>query len=117
MKFPPQPETGYPTIYKPLSSAKWEARNNAFQQINIYDGLGLNDYGYLKGEISMSEMDTLTEEYIISTVKSLFDNYFDFLGLKEKFNINYKKQLLIKAPYMIPNGNDNIDSFFSLWKE
>lgn len=113
----PQPDPDYPTVYKPLPASEWEVRNAEFQQVSIHEELYLNEYGFVEGAFPLIGTDTLTEEFIINMVKSLFDNYSHFLGLPENVDINYKEQLRINTPYMVPSGSDNIESFFRLWEE
>ena len=64
----PQPEPGYPTVYKSLSSSEWQTRNAEFQQINIHEGLSLNEYGFVEGEIQLAEYDSLNEPFLIENV-------------------------------------------------
>jgi hypothetical protein len=113
----PHPNPDYPTVYNPIPASEWEVRNAEFQLVKIHEGLSLNKYGFVEGTFPLIGTDTLTEEFIIDMVKSLFDNYSHFLGLPEDVDINYKEQLRINTPYMVPSGSDNIESFFRLWEE
>jgi hypothetical protein len=49
----PFPSAEYPTIYPRVINQKdWEAKNAAFQEINIHENLMLNQQGFLEGEVS-----------------------------------------------------------------
>ena len=108
----PLPEPGYPTTYEILSQSEWNVRNGDFQKINIYEGLTLNEYGFVEGEIPLIENDTFTKDIIVSIVDNLILKYKSYLGIPENADINYEEKLRIDVPYMIPFGSVNIKWFF-----
>jgi hypothetical protein len=91
----PLPEEGYPYIYKRLSSSEWETRNAVFQEINIHEGLNLNDCGFAEGEILLNKNDSLTEEFVIQTLESIIERYKSFLGIPNTTSIDYRKDFRI----------------------
>ena len=115
----PQPDPGYPTIYKPLSASEMAAQNTRFQGINIHEGLSLNEYGFVEGEIFLSDFDTITKEFVINCIDSLVSSYQSFFGIPNGFQIDYENHVQIFAPYPLIGGSSpmNINSFFLMLKE
>ncbi len=108
----PLPEAGYPTTYKVLSQSEWNAQNTKFQNINIFEGLTLNEYGFVGGEVLWNDFDTITQELVVTVVDSLISVYHTFLGIPEESEFNYERAILINAPYLIPGGRLDVQSFF-----
>ena len=108
----PLPESDYPTTYQPLSQTEWNERNADFQKINIYEGLILNEYGFVEGKIPMNENDSITEEYVTKTIDSLVAVYKCFFGILENIQFDFENELLIEAPYLTPVGRLNIGRFY-----
>ncbi|MEN8116842.1 MAG: hypothetical protein ABFS16_07670 [Bacteroidota bacterium] len=108
----PLPEPGYPTTYKVLNQSEWDAVNADFQKINIHEGLRLNEYGFVEGEIVLNEYDSIEKVFFISKIDSIVLRYKKFLGISEDIEINYEEEVLIEAPYLIPYGRLCIKSFF-----
>jgi hypothetical protein len=115
----PQPDPDYPTVYNPLSASELVARNTEFQQVNIHEGLSLNEYGFIKGEIFLSDFDTITKELVINCIDSLVSRYQSFFGIPNGFQIDYETHVQVFAPYPLIGGASpmNINSFFLMLKE
>ena len=108
----PLPEAGYPTTYKVLSQSEWNVRNTEFQEINNYEGLSLNEYGFMEGEILWNDFDSITKELVVTVVDSLISVYGMFLGIPEGSGFDYERVILINAPYLTPGGRLCVQSFF-----
>lgn len=113
----PQPDPEYPTIYKPLSISEWDSRNAEFQQNNIHEGLSLNEYGFVKGEIPLSENDSVTADFVFENVGGIILKYWQFLGIENTENINLEEQLKINDPFLIPFGVTEVEFYFDQIKE
>lgn len=109
----PLPEQGYPTTYKPLNQAEFSLRNKAFQKINIYNGLHLNEYGFVTGEISIGENDSITKDFVLAVIDTLIERYQLFMGIPPSISVNTEREILIDAFYIVPNGNVTIDRYFN----
>lgn len=89
----PQPEQGYPTTYKPLSQSEWETLNSEFQKVNVYEGLALNEFGFVKGEILLNKSDSITPEFVIGKVDALVEHYQDFMGIPHNYLLNIETDI------------------------
>lgn len=112
----PQPQPGYPYTYYPLSQSEWNAANANFQKINIYEGLRLNEYGFVHGEIPIIENDSLTKDFIINTIDSLVNRYLSFIGIPENIKINAETDFTGQYIFIYPNMDIEIPVYF-LWLE
>ena len=113
----PLPESGYPTIYKPLTGTEWNERNTEFQKINIYEGLSLNEYGFVEGEISLNEDDSITAEYVTDVLEGIIQSYKYFLGIPTLESIELKDDLRIHIPGYTGGSATKIDHYFEVMKE
>ena len=108
------PDSRYPTIYNPLSANEWETKNAAFQQINEYSGLSLNEYGYVEGEIPLNENDSLTESFVIKRLEYIVKMYKSFLGISNSMSVDCRKDVRISVPLMVPVSSYPIDYYFEM---
>jgi hypothetical protein len=107
----PLPEAGYPKTYTPLSASVWNQRNSEFQEINIYDGLSLNKYGFVEGEIRINENDSLTQEYVVNKLDSIINTYKSYLGIT--ININIENDIRTYYPLLVgSSGSISLKSFY-----
>lgn len=113
----PLPEPGYPTTYKPLSSAEWEARNTEFQKINIHEGMSLNEYGFVEGEIQLDENNSLNKESIILNLEIILEKFGNYMGIVNYETINLKNDLRIHIPGNIGGYSTTIDNYFKAIEE
>ena len=113
----PLSEPGYPSTYEILSQSEWNVRNDDFQKINIYDGLTLNDYGFMNGIIPLNVNDSITEEFVLKNVDSILMRYRNFMGISDDIIFDLENQLLAYSLFMTPFGFDNIRDYFSHLKE
>lgn len=112
----PQPQPGYPYTYYTLSQSEWNAANTDFQKINIYEGLRLNEYGFVQGEIPIIENDSLTKDFVINTIDSLVNRYLSFIGIPENIEINVETDFTGQYKFIYPNMDVEIPVYF-LWLE
>ncbi len=108
----PLPESGYPSSYTPLSNSAWIDLKSKFDNINFYDGLSLNEYGFVTGKVQTNPDDSISKEFVISKIDSFITKYRDFMGIPEDEIFTLENQILIKAPYLIPGGRTSIGSFY-----
>ena len=115
----PTPDSRYPTVYKPLTSGKWETRNTAFQKINEFSGLSLNEYGFVKGEIPLNESDSLTKDFVIQKLEFIFGKYQSFLGISDAISVDYRNKIRIPVPFtaMMPGDSYSIDYYFEVMED
>lgn len=112
----PQPQSGYPYTYYMLSQSEWNVANANFQKINIYEGLHLNEYGFVQGEIPIIKNDFLTKDYVINTIDSLVNRYPSFIGIPENIEINVETDFTGQYKFIYPNMDVEIPVYF-LWLE
>jgi len=112
----PLPEPGYPTTYAILAQQEWLARNSEFQQINIFDDLTLNEYGFANGIIPLNVNDSITAEFVLENVDSFLVRYRTFMGISDNITFELENQLQAYALYLAPFGFDYIRNYFSYLK-
>ena len=112
----PQPQSGYPYTYYMLSQGEWNVANANFQKINIYEGLRLNEYGFVQGEIPIIKNDSLTKDFVINTIDSLVNRYPSFIGIPENIEINVETDFTGQYKFIYPNMDVEIPVYF-LWLE
>ncbi|HKI87684.1 MAG TPA: hypothetical protein VKA38_01570 [Draconibacterium sp.] len=115
----PMPDSRYPTIYKPLTSVEWETRNTAFQKINEYSRLSLNEYGFVDGEIPLNERDSLTKNFVIQKLEFILGKYQSFLGISDTISVDYRNDIRIPVPIfaMMPGNSYSIDYYFEVMED
>lgn len=91
----PFPEVGYPYTYNVLTNSEWSTRNALFQQINLFDSLSLDEYGFVDGSIQLDKDDSINAEYVFVMIDSIINTYRDFLGIPENETIKIKNELTI----------------------
>jgi hypothetical protein len=107
----PLPEAGYPKTYTPLSASEWNQRNSEFQEINIYEGLSLNKYGFVEGEIRINENDSLTQEFVVNKLDSIINTYKSYLGIT--ININIENDIRTYYPLLVGGSSSiSLKSFY-----
>ena len=109
----PLPENGYPTTYAVLSQSEWNVRNDDFQQINIYDGMTLNEYGFVNGTIPLNVNDSITADFVIENVDSILVRYRKFMGISDDIIFDLENQLFAYSIFMTSFGLDYIRNYFS----
>jgi hypothetical protein len=77
----PLPDPRYPTTYLQLSTTEWNAKNNEFQKINIYQGLSLNKYGFVEGEIPININNQFNVGFVKNEVEALVSRYKLYMGI------------------------------------
>ena len=113
----PLPEAGYPTTYKVLSQSEWNVRNDEFQEINIHEGLDLNAYGFLTGEILLSEDDSICKDFILNKVEEIFVTYKNFIEVKDPDLIDFEERIRMPVPGMCGGSAGDINYYFSTIEE
>lgn len=114
----PQPEPGYPTSYKPLSAADWEARNIEFQKINKYEGLRLNKIGFVEGEIKLDKDYPFNEESIILSIENILEKIGVYMGVVNYQTIDLRNDIRIHLPVKIGGVyTTTIDNYFKTIEE
>lgn len=113
----PLPEPGYPTTYKPLTQAEWAARNAEFQKINNYDGLNLNAYGFVEGEIPLGKEDSLTAAFVLQKIEYVIEGYKSFLGISETQPINLSNDVTIHIPGYTGGSSTLVEYYFQTMEE
>jgi hypothetical protein len=113
----PMPEDGYPTTYKVLSKNEWEVVNAAFQKINHDAGLELNRYGFANGEVLWNEFDTITKEFVITTIDSLLTSYGEYFGIPQGSVFNLENDIVITNPNLVPEMQVSLTTFFQIAEE
>lgn len=113
----PLPESGYPTIYKILSQSEWNECNSEFEKINIYEGLRLNEYGFIVGEMPLNEKDSITEKLVIENLEMVISNFDNFLGIEKKSSLELENNLRIRIPFYTGGSVTIINHYFEVLEE
>lgn len=109
----PLPNAAYPTIYpKVINQQDWDAKNTAFQELNIHENLMLNQQGFLEGKVSY-EADSLTLETVIGEVQELISHYSVYMGIPSGQTFDLGNELLTNHPFLVPQGSTSISNYFS----
>jgi len=126
-EFKPEPEDGYPLIYKHLSDSEWQAQNVTFQKIMPDEGLELNEYGFLSGSVVMDSAIEFNAQNVIQEINEIIHKYAEFMGIKEVANVDIENELLAYthlgisisvSDYFLTeiDENSNIHSFYLIQK-
>ncbi|WP_346856098.1 hypothetical protein [uncultured Draconibacterium sp.] len=110
----PLPEAGYPTTYNVLSQSEWEAVNAEFQKITSYDGLSINAFGFVEGEVVLDANDSVTVDFVIETIENLIEIYKGYMGIPEGTQINVGYEIITPIPFLAPGGSTDIYSYFEM---
>jgi hypothetical protein len=112
----PLPDPSYPYTYNVLTQSEWDAVNVAFQKINVHAGLSINAYGFVQGEITLDENNSINGDFTVSMIDSLLLIYKNFMGITESITINIETDFKGHYKYIYPNMEVEIPVYF-LWLE
>ena len=98
------PDSQYPYKCFPLEEMELSAKKETFNKINIYEGLSLDNYGFIWGEIEFrdGELNTLNDFY--TKLDTTINRYYQFMGIEAPSVINIETDLnVVTFGYQGPN--------------